>query len=270
MPEGLFQTYFPVNKVHAISNSVSTLPGSMAAIVLPIASGSFTIATSIAESVRKRTWTAPHFLHHQKQPLDSRQETLFAGFARHNLAPRKTVMGPVDARAHPRLRGRPFLSSRQNTCRAAHLPGLRRSVRRIGEDMTEMLVHVPGRFKIIRHIREKLFRRTRHRSRRGGADHAIARGRAGAGLLAISSSPSSTVGDALPSHRARSEPIPRSGRLHLDKGSGEDGCSCLKQPCRFSDATQTALGAWLEGPCHAILRRFENGQLAREGADLAL
>ena len=32
-----------------------------------------------------------------------------------------------------------------------------------------MLVYVPGRFKIIRDIREKLSRRTRYRSCRGGA-----------------------------------------------------------------------------------------------------
>src|SRR5205085_820561 len=59
------------------------------------------------------------------------------------------------------------------------------ALRRIGEEITETLDYVHGRFKVIRHIREKL-------SCRGcdtviaapTPDHAIARGRAGAGLLA--------------------------------------------------------------------------------------
>jgi transposase len=59
------------------------------------------------------------------------------------------------------------------------------ALRRIGEDVSETLDYVPGRFKVVRHIREKL-------SCRGcdtvvaapTPDHAIARGRAGAGLLA--------------------------------------------------------------------------------------
>ena len=195
-PEGLIQTYFPVNKVHAIQQFSEHIAG---------IDGRNCAADRIKKlhdrqlDRRKRTQENPD------SPLIFYITKTASGFTAGDalrrvraphLALRKTVMGPVDARAHPRLRGRPFLSSRQNTRRAAHLPGLRRSVRRIGEDMTEMLVYVPGRFKIIRHIREKLFRRTRYRSRRGGADHAIARGRAGAGLLAISSSPSSTVGDA--------------------------------------------------------------------------
>ena len=58
-------------------------------------------------------------------------------------------------------------------------------MRRIGEDVTETLDYVPGRFKVIRHIREK--RSCRACDTVGAAaapDHAIARGRAGAGLLA--------------------------------------------------------------------------------------
>ncbi len=59
------------------------------------------------------------------------------------------------------------------------------ALRRIGEDATETLDYVPGRFKVIRHIREKLSCRTCDTVVAAPApDHAIARGRAGAGLLA--------------------------------------------------------------------------------------
>jgi transposase len=59
------------------------------------------------------------------------------------------------------------------------------TLRRIGEDITETLDYVPGRFKVIRHIREKLSCRACDAVVAAPApDHAIARGRAGAGLLA--------------------------------------------------------------------------------------
>jgi transposase len=59
------------------------------------------------------------------------------------------------------------------------------ALRRIGEDITETLDYVPGRFKVIRHIREKLSCRSCDNVIAAPApDHAIARGRAGAGLLA--------------------------------------------------------------------------------------
>jgi transposase len=58
-------------------------------------------------------------------------------------------------------------------------------LRRIGEDVTETLDYMPGRFKVVRHIREKLSCRTCDTVVAAPApDHAIARGRAGAGLLA--------------------------------------------------------------------------------------
>ncbi len=57
--------------------------------------------------------------------------------------------------------------------------------RRIGEDATETLDYVPGRFKVVRHVREKLSCRTCDTVVAAPApDHAIARVRAGAGLLA--------------------------------------------------------------------------------------
>lgn len=59
------------------------------------------------------------------------------------------------------------------------------ALRRIGEDVSETLDYVPGRFKVVRHIREKLSCRACETVVAAPApDHAIARGRAGAGLLA--------------------------------------------------------------------------------------
>lgn len=59
------------------------------------------------------------------------------------------------------------------------------ALRRIGEEVTETLDYVPGRFKVVRHIREKLSCRACDTVVAGPApEHAIARGRAGAGLLA--------------------------------------------------------------------------------------
>ena len=59
------------------------------------------------------------------------------------------------------------------------------ALRRIGEDVTETLDYVPGRFKVIRHVRAKLSCRACDSVVAAPApDHAIARGRAGAGLLA--------------------------------------------------------------------------------------
>jgi len=59
------------------------------------------------------------------------------------------------------------------------------ALRRLGEDVSETLDYVPGRFKVVRHIREKLSCRSCDTVVAAPApDHAIARGRAGAGLLA--------------------------------------------------------------------------------------
>src|ERR1700730_3201345 len=59
------------------------------------------------------------------------------------------------------------------------------ALRKIGDEVTETLDYAPGRFKVIRHIREKLSCRACDTVVAAPApDHAIARGRAGAGLLA--------------------------------------------------------------------------------------
>ena len=59
------------------------------------------------------------------------------------------------------------------------------ALRKIGDEVSETLDYVPGRFKVIRHIRAKLSCRACDTVVAAPApDHAIARGRAGAGLLA--------------------------------------------------------------------------------------
>src|SRR5690349_22407925 len=59
------------------------------------------------------------------------------------------------------------------------------ALRKISDEVTETLDYVPGRFKVVRHIREKLSCRVCDTVVGAPApDHAIARGRAGAGLLA--------------------------------------------------------------------------------------
>src|SRR5689334_8621336 len=59
------------------------------------------------------------------------------------------------------------------------------ALRKIADEVSETLDYVPGRFKVIRHIREKLSCRACEVVVAAPApDHAIARGRAGAGLLA--------------------------------------------------------------------------------------
>src|SRR5215510_11680124 len=58
-------------------------------------------------------------------------------------------------------------------------------LRKIADEVSETLDYVPGRFKVVRHIREKLSCRTCDTVVAAPTpDHAIARGRAGAGLLA--------------------------------------------------------------------------------------
>src|SRR5438045_1195959 len=59
------------------------------------------------------------------------------------------------------------------------------ALREIGDEVSETLDYVPGRFKVIRHIREKLSCRACNTVIAALApDHVIARGRAAAGLLA--------------------------------------------------------------------------------------
>jgi len=68
---------------------------------------------------------------------------------------------------------------------ACACPACGGALRKIGEDVTETLDYMPGRFKVVRHIREKFSCRACDTVVEAPApEHAIARGRAGAGLLA--------------------------------------------------------------------------------------
>jgi transposase len=59
------------------------------------------------------------------------------------------------------------------------------ALRKIGEDITETLEHVPARWKVIQHVREKFScRHCESISQAPAPSHPIARGRAGPGLLA--------------------------------------------------------------------------------------
>ena len=100
-------------------------------------------------------------------------------------------------------------------CACPHCGG---ALRRIGEEVTETLDYVPGRFKVIRHVREKLSCRTCDTVIAAPApDHAIARGRAGAGLLAHVAGVE--VHDHLPLYRQSRDLRPRGCRLEtLDVG----------------------------------------------------
>ena len=79
-------------------------------------------------------------------------------------------------------------------------PGCGGALRKIADEVSETLDYVPGRFKVVRHIREKLSCRVCDTVVAAPApDHAIARGRAGAGLLAHIVV--SKYGDHLPLYR---------------------------------------------------------------------
>lgn len=102
------------------------------------------------------------------------------------------------------------------------------ALRRIGEDVTETLDCVPGRFKVIRHVRAKLSCRACDNVVAAPApDHAIARGRAGAGLLAHIAV--SKYDDHLPLYRqAESSPARASTwrPRHYPVGSGQRQRRC--------------------------------------------
>src|SRR5205814_9892579 len=98
------------------------------------------------------------------------------------------------------------------------------ALRRIGEDITETLDYVPGRFKVIRHIREKLSCRTCDTIVAAPQrEHALGRGRARAGLLAHIAV--SKYDDHLPLYR-QSEIFARDGvNLETSTLSGWVGAS---------------------------------------------
>jgi transposase len=98
-----------------------------------------------------------------------------------------TAIGDAVEKQKPARRALPEHLPREEVrhpaaCICPHCGG---GLRRIGEEVSETLDYVPGRFKVIRHVREKLSCRACDTVIAAPApDHAIARGRAGAGLLA--------------------------------------------------------------------------------------
>ena len=64
-------------------------------------------------------------------------------------------------------------------------PGCGGSLRKLGEDVTETLEHVPAQWKVISHVREKFVcRKCEAIAQSPAPSHPIARGRAGPNLLA--------------------------------------------------------------------------------------
>ena len=94
---------------------------------------------------------------------------------------------PNEARQKPARRPLPDHLPREEVIHPGPCacPSCGGALRRIGEDVTETLDYVPGRFKVVRHIREAFSCRACDTVVQAPAPfHAIARGRAGPGLLA--------------------------------------------------------------------------------------
>src|SRR3954454_11998934 len=150
------------------------------------------------------------------------------------LAPPPVVAAAIEGAAEaqkPARRTLPDHLPREDALHPAPCtcPSCGGTLRRIGEDITETLDYVPGRFKVIRHIREKLSCRACDTVVAAPApDHAIARGRAGAGLLAHILV--SKYDDHLPLYR-QAEIFAREGvRLETSTLSGWVGASAAALP----------------------------------------
>ena len=129
-------------------------------------------------------------LEREAEQLELAIETLEADQAERLAAASPIVAAAIEAAVDsrkPARRALPDHLPREDQVHAAPCtcPSCGGALRRIGEDITETLDYVPGRFKVVRHIREKLSCRACDTVVAAPApDHAIARGRAGAGLLA--------------------------------------------------------------------------------------
>jgi transposase len=129
-------------------------------------------------------------LEREADQLELAIETLEADQAERLAAASPIVAAAIEAAIEnkkPARRPLPHHLPREDKVHAAPCtcPSCGGALRRISEDVTETLDYVPGRFKVIRHIREKLSCRVCDTVVAAPApDHAIARGRAGAGLLA--------------------------------------------------------------------------------------
>jgi transposase len=113
-------------------------------------------------------------------------ETLGEDQAERLAASGPAVAAVIDA-ARPARRPLPEHLPREEIVHTAPClcPGCGGLLRKIGSAVTETLEHIPGRFKVIRHVRDKLSCRACDTVVEADApSHAIARGRAGPGLLA--------------------------------------------------------------------------------------
>ena len=125
-------------------------------------------------------------LEREAEQLELTIEALETDQAERIAAASPVVAAAIDAQK-PARRPLPEHLSREDMVHVASCtcPTCGGTLRRIGEEITETLDYVPGRFTVIRHIREKLSCRSCDMVVAAPApDHAIARGRAGAGLLA--------------------------------------------------------------------------------------
>jgi transposase len=129
-------------------------------------------------------------LEREADQLELAIETLEADQAERIAAASPVVAAAIEAAVEgqkPARRALPEHLPREEVTHPAPCacPSCGGTLRRIGEDITETLDYVPGRFKVIRHVREKLSCRACDTVIAAPTpDHAIARGRAGAGLLA--------------------------------------------------------------------------------------
>lgn len=126
----------------------------------------------------------------EAEQLELAIETLEADQAERLAAASPVVAAAIEAASEaqkPARRPLPEHLPREDMIHPAPCacPACGGALRRIGEDITETLDYVPGRFQVIRHVRAKLSCRACDTVVAAPApDHAIARGRAGAGLLA--------------------------------------------------------------------------------------
>jgi transposase len=126
----------------------------------------------------------------EAEQLELAIETLEADQAERLAAASPVVAAAIEAATEaqkPARRPLPEHLPREDVIHSAPCacPTCGGALRRIGEDVSETLDYVPGRFKVVRHIRAKLSCRACDTVVAAPApDHAIARGRAGAGLLA--------------------------------------------------------------------------------------
>jgi transposase len=191
-------------------------------------------------------------------------ETLEADQAERIAAASPVVAAAIEAAVEgqkPARRPLPEHLPREEVIHAAPCacPSCGGALRRIGEEITETLDYVPGRFKVIRHVREKLSCRACDTVVVAPApDHAIARGRVGAGLLAHIVV--SKYDDHLPLYR-QAEIFAREGvELETSTLSGWVGATAAAL-APLIDAL--AIDVWARTRCMLTTRRFQCSRRAR-------